>query len=61
VLPFTDAYRVEVEVDVGLAKMTDFKVAGLPGMYIDEFAKDVNLLGLRIEHSDNAIVDVDGR
>jgi magnesium chelatase family protein len=25
-----DAYRVEVEVDVGSAKMTDFNVIGLP-------------------------------
>jgi len=59
VLPFTDAYRVEVEVDV-FGKDDRLQGGGLPGMFIDEFTKDVNLLGLRIDHSDDAIVDMDG-
>ena len=31
-----DAYRVEVEVDVGSAKMTDFNVVGLPDNVVQE-------------------------
>jgi len=31
-----DAYRVEVEVDVGSAKMTDFNVVGLPDNVVKE-------------------------